>query len=151
MTPKEWCVARGIDPRLYFAWTAMRQRCTNPNLRQWKDWGGRGITICARWDRFAAFAADMGPHPGKGWSLDRVDTNSDYRPGNTRWATPAIQSQNRRYGAKRHLSKTQVAAIRAKDRPGTSGWYPGNRRALARAYGVSFETIRDIVNRRTWL
>jgi hypothetical protein len=129
----------------------MDDRCRNSNRPQWKDWGGRGIKVCKRWDSFANFAADMGPHPGKGWSLDRRNNDGDYRPGNCRWTNRVTQNRNRRYGAKRRLTLAEAVAIRLKDRPGTGRHNLGNRRELAKEYGVSFETIRDIVNNRAWL
>ena len=77
------------------AWSAMRQRCGNPNNPQYDLYGGRGIKVCARWrESFENFYADMGARPGAKYSLDRIDTNGDYEPGNCRWATPVEQSNN---------------------------------------------------------
>lgn len=81
----------------YRAWQNMRERCNNPNHPQFKDWGGRGISVCDRWmDSFEAFYADVGPRPGHRLSLDRIDNDGNYEPGNVRWATHSQQMKNRR-------------------------------------------------------
>jgi hypothetical protein len=77
------------------SWYAMKQRCLNPKATGYARYGGRGITVCARWLGFAAFFADMGPRP-EGMSIDRIDGDGNYEPGNCRWATLKIQQQNRR-------------------------------------------------------
>jgi len=80
---------------------SMRERCNNPNHRAYASYGGRGISVCARWDDFAAFAEDVGERPSKDHSLDRIDVNGNYEPSNCRWATKSEQSNNRRDN--RHL------------------------------------------------
>jgi hypothetical protein len=80
----------------YRSWQAMRQRCTNPTNASWAHYGGRGITVCERWqDSFESFLADMGERP-TGRTLDRVDVDGNYEPGNCRWATPLEQARNKR-------------------------------------------------------
>ena len=73
----------------------MVQRCSNPKYPQYQDYGGRGITLCVRWLTFANFLADMGARP-VGTTLDRMDNDEDYRPGNCRWATKSEQMRNTR-------------------------------------------------------
>lgn len=80
----------------YGAWTEMKRRCLDPSRPHYPHYGGRGITFCDRWNDFAAFYADMGQRPGKGYSLDRIDVNGNYEPSNCRWATASEQSKNRR-------------------------------------------------------
>jgi hypothetical protein len=73
----------------------MLLRCNNPISKSYKDYGGRGITICDRWLKFENFLADMGERP-KGLTLDRRNVNGDYEPGNCRWATRKEQAMNTR-------------------------------------------------------
>lgn len=77
------------------SWSSMLDRCTNSNQPAWKDYGGRGITVCDRWKYFTNFLEDMGERP-HGKTLDRIDVNGNYEPGNCRWATPKEQSSNKR-------------------------------------------------------
>lgn len=80
---------------LYKVWNSMLQRCHNPKNFASKDYGGRGITVCAAWHDFAAFYADVGDRP-KGRTLERIDNDKGYEPGNVRWATMAEQHENTR-------------------------------------------------------
>lgn len=80
------------------AWEGMKQRCQNPNHKDYPDYGGRGITVCARWlASFENFFADMGLRPSCKHSIDRFPNNDgNYEPGNCRWATWTEQHRNKR-------------------------------------------------------
>lgn len=78
----------------YRAWRAMRNRCENTNQRAYHRYGGRGISVCKKWDRFEAFFADMGKAPSARHSIDRINNDGNYEPGNCRWALPKQQSRN---------------------------------------------------------
>lgn len=79
------------------AWVGMKQRCTNPKKRDFKHYGGRGITVCSEWlASFMAFYAHIGPRPSDKHSLDRIDVNRGYEPGNVRWVTHQQQVENTR-------------------------------------------------------
>ena len=80
----------------YSTWSKMKYRCSNPRAAGYENYGGRGIKICKRWQKFENFLADMGRRPGDGYSLERINSNGDYRPSNCVWATKEAQMNNTR-------------------------------------------------------
>lgn len=87
---------RTMSPE-YQCWRGMLERCTNPNNRAFRHYGGRGIRVCERWQTdFTAFLADMGKRPSEAHSLDRYpNRDGNYEPGNVRWATYSEQARNK--------------------------------------------------------
>jgi hypothetical protein len=82
--------------RIFKIWTGVRKRCTNPKCKSYKNYGGRGIIISPKWDNFIDFYNDMKEGYADNLSLDRIDHNGNYEPGNCRWATSKTQNRNRR-------------------------------------------------------
>jgi hypothetical protein len=89
------CIGGHRTP-IYSSWAGMIDRCTKPNFKNYKYWGGRGIKVCPEWLAFKNFIKDMGPTWEKGLTLDRINNDSNYTPDNCRWATAKQQANNRR-------------------------------------------------------
>jgi len=81
---------------IYNSWIDILQRCNNTKNRRYKDYGGRGITVCERWLKFKNFLEDMGKKPAFKSQIDRTDNNKGYYKSNCRWTTSKEQSRNRR-------------------------------------------------------
>ena len=81
----------------YRVWADMKNRCYNPNLANYNNYGGRGISVCEEWrDSFDSFMSDMGPRPSALHTLDRIDNDDNYTRENCRWADKITQSRNQR-------------------------------------------------------
>lgn len=99
------------ETREYQSWCNMKGRCHTPNKTGYEYWGGRGIKVCDAWiESFETFLRDMGPCP-QGMTLDRKDNDGDYAPGNCRWASHEVQSNNQSSNIRiTHNGKTQTVA-----------------------------------------
>lgn len=91
--------------KAYGVWKGMRKRCNNVNELAYKDYGGRGITVCTEWNEFEVFYKDMGDPP-EGKSLDRIDNDLGYYKNNCRWASRKEQANNRR--PRKHASSSKT-------------------------------------------
>lgn len=92
---KHGSARRGKKTPAYRIWESMYRRCNLPSQSSYPLYGGRGISVCERWRTFDNFVADMG-EPAEGMSLDRIDSNGNYEPGNCRWVPLDAQMRNKR-------------------------------------------------------
>ena len=145
---REVAAERAKRPRLpsistmpeYRAWKGMNSRCKDPLNKKFKYYGARGICVCEQWDRdrgintFWRLLADVGPRPGPGYILDRIDNDGDYEPGNCRWSTHTQSSRNRRCVRKVKYARGMIATVEL-------------AQELAEATGLSRAMLRNRLNR----
>lgn len=118
----------------YRAWQSMRKRCYDKNCEQYKNYGGRGISVCERWrESFQNFFEDVGRKPQKNMSLNRKNNDGNYEPGNCQWDTPKIQARNTRHN--------RIITFNGQSKPVTE-W--------AEATGIHNRTIRARIDVQRW-
>jgi Holliday junction resolvasome RuvABC endonuclease subunit len=143
----------GYQTRVFQAWQHMLRRCLNSQHKDYRYYGGRGVTVCERWRTFENFLVDMG-YPPPGLTLDRIDPSGNYEPSNCRWATRAEQTTNRRpfkqeglrgeRGPGAKLSTSDVAQIHA-----LRGTLPQHQ--IAQRFGISQSNVSMIQTGKTWI
>lgn len=131
-----------VNP-LYKLWQSMKDRCDNPNNKQYKDYGERGITLCKEWYSYTQFYLDMGERP-EGLTLERIDNSLGYCPPNCKWATRSEQSLNQR------TRRDGSSGRRGVSKDGNSWYAYGNieGKRFKLYYGSSFELACEA--RETW-
>lgn len=119
----------GKGTRAFAIWQGMLERCRRQSHKNWADYGGRGITVCERWQRFQNFFADMG-EPPIGATIERKDNDGNYEPGNCRWASRVEQARNRRNSIRiTYAGRTQSLAAWAEEF-GANYWLLNTRHRL---------------------
>lgn len=140
---------------LYHRWSAMMDRCYNPAHIAYKNYGGRGITVCPEWHDVCAYVAWVEANlglPAEGMTMDRIDNDGNYEPGNLRWATAKLQVLNQRKDGRPKGSAIRTARL-TEDivREARARFANGEvQRVLAAEYGVSFPTMHKAVVGKTW-
>lgn len=131
---------RGNKSREYMMWENMKSRCSNSKHPAYKHYGARGIKVCDRWKIFPNFLEDMGRVP-PGMTLDRIDNNKGYEPGNCHWATMPEQLKNRRPFK---LDSHDIAAIRI------LRMFGFQQKVIAEWFGVGQDHISRILSGERW-
>jgi hypothetical protein len=141
---------------LYGSWRMMMQRCHNSKNKSYKNYGGRGIGVCSEWHDVAVYIAwieeRLGPRP-EGQSLDRINNDGNYEPGNVHWATALQQEQNKRAvkrlrkGETHGMAKLTDAAVTDIRKRVAAG---ASKASVARDHHVSDVLVGKVVRRQIW-
>lgn len=127
----------------YKIWAGMKARCFNENNDSYKDYGGRGITVCEEWkNSFMNFHNDMGKRPGYNYQIDRIDNDGNYEPSNCQWIT-GIENNRKMPSKKLNMEKAIEIRYRYKNNKESS-------EVISKRHGVSGRTIRDLLANKTW-
>lgn len=130
--------SKEITPE-FCTWMGIKSRCFYPKNTQWERYGGRGITMCDRWKNdFLSFYEDVGPKPSPKHSIDRIDNNGNYEPGNVRWVT--IKEQNRNKSNNYNITWNGVTKC-------VADW---GQELVIKQLGIRAATIYDRIRRRGW-
>jgi hypothetical protein len=129
-----------IKTPTYRSWIAMRSRCVDPNASGYKNYGGRGIKVCERWDDFLNFLADMGERP-PGMSIEREDGTGNYCPENCKWATRKVQNRNKRNTKLNDVAVADIRELRLQGRP---------LKEIAHLYRITVQHAGRIADGKNW-
>ena len=139
----EWIKSK---PPEYTVWTGMKQRCGDPNQVGYKNYGGKGVTICERWlehrKGFSNFLEDMGPRPTDDHQIDRINNGGNYEPSNCRWASITINARNKRNNV---INMSDAKTMRWLFDEGIC-----RQVEIAQIWGVSHEIVYQVVRRIRW-
>lgn len=130
------------------SWQQLRVRCLTMTNKAYPNYGGRGIKVCDRWLVFENFLADMGERP-PGTSIDRIDNNGNYEPGNCRWATALEQGRNRRPARKGLQRRRRMTIDEASELLGRFE-HGESMISIAKRLNVSYECVRSAVSGKNW-
>lgn len=126
----------------YLIWADMKTRCYNKKRPCYDRYGGRGIRVCKKWkESFLAFIGDVGKRPGPEYSIDRIDNDGNYEPGNVRWATKSEQAFNRR------MFKNNTSGYKGVSAYGNKWMVYSNRSGKRKTIGYA-STLEEAVNLR---
>lgn len=131
---------RKVSPT-YMSWQCMRDRCKRKDREGSHNYTARGIKVCERWHDISNFLADMGERP-EGMTLDRINNDGDYEPGNVRWATNSEQARNKRTSKLTLEMAIEIAVLRLQG---------VQCKVIAAKYGVGKGLPREIVKSRCWV
>ena len=131
---------KGLRSSTYITWADMLRRCAEPNNNRYNYYGGRGVTVCERWRKFENFLIDMGERPD-GMTLDRIENDKGYEPGNCKWSTPREQA--------RHRSSTKLTLDDAVEIY-RCYMHGETQLSIATRFNVSPTLVSNIWHQRTW-
>lgn len=130
----------GKQTKTYKAWADMKSRCYYPKYKYYKYWGGRGISVCERWNSFKNFLFDMGECPA-GFMLDRIDNDGNYELSNCRWTDITTSARNRRAPKLTREKSNEIRELYSKGNTQTE---------IANQFNISQMTVSDIINGNMW-
>lgn len=132
---------------IYAIWRAAKKRCSDPTYPEYKSYGGRGISMCPEWvASFQSFYEHIGPRPSPEYSLDRIDNDRGYEPGNVRWATREEQASNKRTNRIVEYDGERTTVTRLARRLGLEPYIVRNR--MSQGWSVSDAVSRPVTRRK---